>query len=275
MISEKKLVRLLDMNPFSVPKLYQRHDLPVFVKTALVLWQVIAVYTLIKLLIETNVFDIDTFVRKLGYAVILVFTMIGIYLILSTNRDHRFSIESLPELNSSLDIATSKYHVGVCITVIVFCLVAHVSAFTFLGTPSEIVFLINYMLFVSTNYTVVGFKHLVSKSTKAVVVKTIQSETPIKVVHRFRQVLTYNQSIEDIYSFSVLVGLSNGVFMILISLITYWNVYGFHKIFDCFESNHPFISIVSQHYAMFQFILLGNVSTKQLNNVSKCFIFFV
>lgn len=268
MISEDRLVRLLDMNPFSIPKLRQRHNLPVCVKTVLVMWQVTAVYHLIALLLEMTVSDVETFVWKFSCTVILIFTLISIYLILSTSRDHRFNFERLSELNSSLDLTKSTQHVDGVIPVIVFFLVAHVSAFTFLSNPSEIVFLINYMIFVSTTYTVSGTKHLVSKSMKAVIDKMIQSESPINIARHLRQALLRNQSIEDKYSFSVLLGLSNGVFMILISLTTFWNVYGLHKICDCFEINHPLISIVSQYYAMFQLILLGIVSTKQLSYVS-------
>lgn len=268
MISEERLVRLLDMNPFSIPKLRQCHNLPVCVKTALVVWQVTAVYNLVTLLFEMTVSDVETFVWKLSCTVILVFTLISIYLILSTSRDRRFNFESISELNSSLDLTNITQHVGGVIPIIVCFLVAHVSAFTFLSIPSEIVFLVNYMIFVSTTYTVSGTKHLVCKSMKAVNNKMIQSEIPINIARHLRQALLCNQRIEDKYSFNVLLGLSNGMFMILISLTTFWNVYGLHKICDCFESNHPLISIVSQYYAMFQLILLGIVSTKQLSYVS-------
>lgn len=270
MISEEKLVRLLDMNPFSIPKLRQRHNLPVCVKAALVVWQVTAVYNLISLLYEMTVSDVETFVWKLSCTVILFFTLISIYLILSTSRDRRLNSESISELNSSLDLTKSTQHVGGVIPVIVCFLVAHVSAFTFLSIPSEIVFLINYMIFVSTTYTVSGTKHLVSKIMKAVIDNMIQSESPIIIARHFRQALLRNQRIEDKYSFSVLIGLSNGMFMMLISLTTFWNIYGLHKSCDCFESNHPFVSIVSQYYAMFQLTLLGIISTKQLSYVSLC-----
>lgn len=268
MISEERLVRLLDMNPFSIPKLLQRLNLPVCVKTALVVWQVTAVYNLIAFLFEMTVSDVETFVWKLSCTIILVFTLINIYLILSTSRDRRFNFESISELNSSLDLTKSTQLVGGVIPVLVCFLVAHMSAFTFLSIPSEIVFLINYMTFVSTTYTVSGTKHLVSKSMKALIDKMIQSESPINIVRHLRQALLRNQRIEDKYSFSVFVGLCNGIFMILISLTTYWNVYGLHKTCDCFESNHPLITIVSQYYAMFQLFLLGTISTKQLSHVS-------
>lgn len=267
MVSEESLVRLLDMNPFSIPKLCQRHNLPVCVKTALVVWQVTAVYNLIALLLEMTVSDVETFVWKLSCTVILVFTLMSFYLILSTNRDPRLNFESVSELNSSLYL-TSTQQVGGVIPVIVCFLVAHVSAFTFLSIPSEIIFLINYMIFVSTTYTVSGTKHLVFKSMKDVIDKMILSKSPINIILHLRQALLRNQRIEDKYSFSVLVGLSNGMFMILISLTTFWNVYGLHKICDCFESNHPLITVVSQYYAMFQLILLGIVSTKQRSYVS-------
>lgn len=269
MISEARLVRLLDMNPFSIPKLRQHHNLPVCLKTALAVWQVTAVYNLIALLYEMTVSDVETFVWKLSCTLILFFTLISIYLILSTSRDRRFNFEKISELNSFLDLTKSTQNVDGFIPVIVSLLVAHVSSFTFLSIPNEIVFLINYMIFVSTTYTVSGTKHLVSKSMKAVIEKMIQSESPINIALHLRQALLRNQRIEDKYSFSVLVGLSNGIFMILISLTTFWNVYGLHKICDCFESNHPLISIVSQYYAMFQLTLLGIVSTKQLSYVSR------
>lgn len=228
MISEERLVRLLDMNPFSIPKLRQRHNLPVCLKTALVVWQVTAVYNLITLLFEMTVSDVDTFVWKLSCTVILFFTLISIYLILSTSRD-QFNFESISELNSSLDLTKITQHVGGVIPIIVCFLVAHVSAFTFLSIPSEIVFLINYMIFVSTTYTVSGTKHFVSKSMKVVIDKMTQSESLINIVRYLRQALLCNQRIEDKYSFSVLVGLSNGIFMILISLTTFWNAYGLYK----------------------------------------------
>lgn len=80
MISEERLVRLLDMSPFSIPKLRQRHNLSVCVKTAVVVWQITAVYSLIALLLEMTVSDVETFVWKLSCTVILVFTRISINL---------------------------------------------------------------------------------------------------------------------------------------------------------------------------------------------------
>lgn len=163
------------MSPFSIPKLRQHHNLPVCVRTALVVWQVTAVHNLIALLLEMTVSDVETFVWKLSCTVILIFTLISIYLILSTSRDRRLNFESISEPNSSLDLTKSTQHVGGVIPVIVCFLVDHLSAFTFLTIPSEIVFLINYKMFVSTTYIVSGTKHLVSKSMKAVVDKMIQS----------------------------------------------------------------------------------------------------
>lgn len=55
MISEEDLVKFLDINPFSIPKVYQRHDLPVIFKTVLVVWQAIAVYTLAGFSLEIKV----------------------------------------------------------------------------------------------------------------------------------------------------------------------------------------------------------------------------
>lgn len=56
--------------------------------------------------------------------------------------------------------------------------------------------------------------------------------------------------------------------MVVISLTEYWKVYGLHKSCFCFESSHPFLTITSQHFAMFKLLLLGIVYTKQLSDVS-------
>lgn len=266
MISEEGLVKFLDINPFSIPKVYQRHDLPVIFKTVLVVWQAIAVYTLAVFSLEIKVYDVNTFVRKLSYINILVSTIISLYLICSSKRPNMFNLESLPELYSCLNLPTSKFP-GVIILVIIFFLIAHVSAYTCLTISSGIIFMINYLLFASTNYTVTAIKHLVSKSLKTVHYKMVPSESPISFVHYFRQVLAYNHRIEETYSFSVLIGLSGGVFMMCLSLTEYWKCFGLHKICDSYESNHPVISIVSQYYTMCQLLLLAIVSTQQLGYV--------
>lgn len=267
MISEETLVKLVDINPFSIPKIYEHHDLPVIFTTVLVVWQAIAFYILTYFAFEVKVIDVDTFVRKLSYINILVSTMIGIYLTLSSKRSRGFNLESLRELNSSLDSPPTITPPGVVIPVIICFLVAHVTAYTCLTISSGIIFMINYLLFASTNYTVTAVKHLVSKSFKSVRYKTVRSESPIEVVHCCRQVLAYSYRIEEIYSFSVLVGLFGGVFMMCLSLTEYWKCWGLHKICDSFESNHPFISIISQYYTMCQLLLLGMVSTHQVGNV--------
>lgn len=269
MISEEKLIRLLDMNPFSVRKTFKRHDLTMFMKTVLVVWQIIGVYMLIDISFEIKVSDFETFVKKLSYIGIAVYTLFGIYLIVSSNRVHRFILEDLNDFNLSMDLPTST-NSGVIIPVIIFFVVGQMSAFTFLArTP----FLLNFFIFVSTNYTVTATKHLASKTMKALIDKMVKSESPIEVVHHFRQVLTYGHLSEDIFSFSVLSGLSGGVFMILLSLTAYWKAYGLHKICNCFESQHPFVSIVSQYYAMCQLLLLGIVSTNQQGYVSRVLSF--
>lgn len=273
MISEENLVKLLDINPFSIPKLYQHHDLPVIVKTVLVVWQAIAFYILTDFTFDVKVIDVDTFVRKLSFINILVSTMIGIYLTLSSKRSHGFNLESLRELNSSPDSPPTITPPGVVIPVIICFLVAHVSAYTCLTISSGIIFMINYLLFASTNYTVTAVKHLVSKSFKYVGHRTVRSESPIEVVHYCRQVLAYSYRIEETYSLSVLVGLFGGVFMMCLSLTEYWKCWGLHKICDSFESNHPFISIISQYYTMCQLLLLGVDSTQQVGNVGILCIF--
>lgn len=266
MVSEEKLIRLFDMNPFLVRKTFKGHDLTIFIKSVLVVWQVIGVYKLITVSFEITVFDFETFVKKLSFIGIAVYTLFGIYLIVSSNRGHQFILEDLNDFNSSLDIPTSTDYSGVIIPVIIFFVVGHMSAFTFLArTP----FLLNFFVFVSTNYTVTVTKHLASRTMKALIDKMVKSESPIEVVHRFRQVLTYGYMSEDIFSFSVLSGLSGGVFMIFLSLTAYWKAYGLHKICNCFESQHPFVSIVSQYYAMCQLLLLGIVSTNQQGYVSR------
>lgn len=267
MISEETLVKLVDINPFSIPKLYQHHDLPVIFKAVLVVWQATAFYILTDFAFEVKVIDVDTFVRKLSYINILVSTMIGIYLIWSSKRSRGFNLESLRELNSSPDSPP-----GVVLPVIICFLVAHVSAYMCLTISSGIIFIINYVLFASTNYTVIAVKHLVSKSLKSVRYKTVRSESPIEVVHYCRQVLAHSYRIEETYSFSVLVGLFGGVFMMCLSLTEYWKCWGLHKICDSFESNHPFISIISQYYTMCQLLLLGIVSTQQVGNVGILYI---
>lgn len=269
MISEEQLVRFLDMNPFSVRKIYRRHDLTMLIKTVLVVWQVIGVYKTIALSIEINVFDVETFVKKFSYICIAVYTLIGIYLVLSSSRVRWFILEDLNDFNSSLDLPTST-NSGVIIPVIFFCLVGHISAFTFLARTA---FIVNFFVYASTNYTVTAIKHLASKSLKALIDKMVKSESPIEVVHNFRQVLSYDRKSEDIFSFIILTGLSNGVFIIFLSLVAYWKAYGLHQICNCFESNHPFVSIVSEYYAMCQLLLLGIVSTNQQGFVSNVKIF--
>lgn len=266
MISEEKLVHFLDMNPFSIPKFSKRHELSSFLKTALVICQAIAFYAITVFVFEMKVFDIDTFVKKTSFIYISVTILIEVYLILSLNRTFWFDFEGLTELNSTLDLQISSDS-GV-VPIITFFLVAHVSAFTCFTLSSGFVFLTHYLLLISTNYTVTAIKHVLSKSLKAVIGKMIQEDLPVKVVHCFRRVLAHNQTIVDIYSFSVLVGLSGGVFMVVISLTEYWKVYGLHKTCFCFESSHPFLTIASQHFAMFQLLLLGIVSTKELSDVS-------
>lgn len=267
MISEEKLVHYLDMNPFSIPKFSKRHDLSGFLKTALVICQAIAFYAITDFVFEIKVFDIDTFMKKTSFVYILVTILIEVYLILSPNRVFWFDFEGLTELNSTLDLHKSSDS-GVVVPIIIFFLLAHVSAFTCFTLSSGFVFLTHYLLLISTNYTVTAIKHVLSKSLKAVIDKMIQEDRPVKVVHSFRRVLAHNQTIVEIYSFSVLVGSSGGVFMVVISLTDYWKVYGLYKSCFCFESSHPFLTIASQHFAMFQLLLLGIVSTKQLCDVS-------
>lgn len=267
MISEEKLLHFLDMNPFSIPKFSKRHELSGFFKTVLVICQAMAFYAIAAFVFEIKVFDIDTFVKKISFIYILVTDLIEIYLILSISRVFWFDFEALTELNSSLDLQTSSDS-GVVVPIIIFFLLAHVSAFTCFTLSSGFVFLSHYLLLISSNYTVTAIKHVLSKSLRAVVDKMIHEERPVKVVHCFRRVLAHNQTIVDIYSFSVLVGSSGGVFMVVISLTEYWKVYGLHKSCFCFESSHPFLTIASQHFAMFQLLLLGLVSTKQLSDVS-------
>lgn len=245
MISEETLVRLLDMNPFSNPKLCRQYELPVFVKIALTVWKAIAVYTTITVLFKMKVFDIETFVFKLSSIYILISTLICSYLVWSPSRDDCFNLEGLLELSSTLYVPSSRpTHSDIVIPIMICLLVAHVWAFTYL---TETVFVINYLLFACTNYTETASKRIVSKSAKAVIDNMVQKGNPIEVVHNSRQVVTQSQSIEDIYFVSVLIGLTGGVFMILISLTLYWRVYGLLKTCDCFESKHPFVTIFSQY----------------------------
>lgn len=267
MISEEKLVHFLDMNPFSIPKFSKRHELSVLLKTALVICQAIAFYTITAFVFEMKVLDIDTFVRKTSFIYISVTTLLEVYLILSPNRDFWFDFEGLTELNSTLDLQT-RSDSGVVVPIIILFLLAHVSAFTCFTLSSGFVFLTHYLLLISANYSVTAITHVLSNSLKAVIDKMIHKDRPVKVLHCFRRVLPQNHKIIDIYSFSVLVGLSGGVFMVVISLVEYWKVYGLHKTCFCFESSHPFLTIASQHFAMFQLLLLGIVSTKQLSDVS-------
>lgn len=90
MVFEESLVRLLDMNPFSVRKIFKRHDLPIFIKIVIVVWQLISVYELIASSLKINVFDVETFVIKLSFIYISIYTLVGIYLIVTSNRVHRF-----------------------------------------------------------------------------------------------------------------------------------------------------------------------------------------
>lgn len=237
------------------------------------MWQAIAIYTLTAISFEVKIIDVDTFVRKLSYINILVSSMFSIYLVVSSSRANWINLELfIFELTSSLDLPTNKY-LGVIIPVIVCFLVAHVSAYTILMISVGITFIVNYSFFASTNYTVTAIKHLVLKSMKAVIFKIVQSERPLEILCSFRQVLAYDHRIEDKYSFSVLIGLSGGVFMMCLSLIEYWKCYGLHKFCNSFESNHPFISTFSQYYSMCQLLLLGIVSTQQLSCVSILKIF--
>lgn len=263
MISEEMLVKFLDLNPFSIPKLCRQHESPVFVKLALVVWQTIALYTSITVLFEMNIFDIETFIYKFSFMYILVSTLITTYLVLSRRR---FNLEGILELSSSFNVPPSTLSDEV-IPIIMLFLVAHVTAFTFLA---KTVFVINYLFLASTNYTVIATKRIVSKSMKAVIDKMVRNDirSPLEVLHSFRQVLTHNLSIENTYCVSVLIGLTGGVFMILISLTLYWKVYGLHKTCDCFESKHPFVTVVSQYYAMCQLLLLGLTSSQQQIYVS-------
>lgn len=266
MISEETLVRLLDMNPFSNPKLCRQYELPVFAKIALIVWQALAVYTTITVSFKMKVFDIESFVFTLSSIYILISTLISSYLVWSPSRVDCFNLEELLELSSTLDVPSST-HSDIMIPIMICLLVAHVSAFTYLA---QNVFIINYLLFACTNYTLIATKRIVSKRIKAVIDKMVQKDNPIEVVHNFRQVLTQSQGLEDIYFVSVLIGLTGGLFMILISLSLYWKVYGLLKTCDCFESKHPFVTIFSQYYAMCQLLLLGLTSTQQQINVSIC-----
>lgn len=120
--------------------------------------------------------------KKTSFIYILVTTLIEVYLILSSNRVFWFDFEGLTEFSSTLDLKTSSDS-GVVVPIIIFFLLAHVSAFTCFTLSSGLVFLTHYLLLISTNYTVTAIEHVLSKSLKAVFDKMIQEDRPVKVVH--------------------------------------------------------------------------------------------
>lgn len=91
--------------------------------------QAIEFYAITAFVFEIKVFDIDTFVKKISFIYILVTTLIEVYLTLSLNRVFWFDFEGLTELNSTLDLQTNSDS-GVVVPIIIFFLLAHVSAFT-------------------------------------------------------------------------------------------------------------------------------------------------
>lgn len=64
MISEENLVELFDINPFSITKLYQHHDLPVIFKTDSVVWQAKAFYKFTDFAFEVKVINVGKFCKE-------------------------------------------------------------------------------------------------------------------------------------------------------------------------------------------------------------------
>ncbi|KAG8304848.1 hypothetical protein J6590_084550 [Homalodisca vitripennis] len=134
--------------------------------------------------------------------------------------------------------------------------------------PHQIFYRLNILITSFSSIQAVLMKYMVSKRMRVVTEKVTESQTILELMSKTRQILRFNQKVNDIFSLRVANAVLSGMLSFLYFLAAFWRVYGTHKVMHNMEYQNPVLTIPLRTKVITELLFLAGISSKISNEVS-------
>lgn len=277
MLSESVLVRALDFNPLSTPKIERTKKTPLWMQALVVVLNIFSCVLTYLALVYFEVIDIELFVWQVNSVAYYLLSLAFQSWILLTSlsdklKENHLTLEELNTFDNQVNV-TIPSHFNFFIWIVLVLAYARLISLVLLVDLWSIWVssAVGVAMYTLTTNQVICLKYMISSRYKVLIDRFKNSE-PEDQTHfeNARLILRMNRKIEEFYSFPLGISLLRDLTTLFMSALAFWRVYGVKNISEIsFERDNPVLAIFLHQHPWVQMAVLSMLSTTVTNQVFR------
>lgn len=252
MVSQRIFVGLFDCNPFTFPKLKKCNKTPKWIRAILILNEIVAFASILKVLYKTKLTDISSFVLITDFTIDVLSILMNTYALIVYNDSHHVFIEDLTDFDTCLNVQYTYATFDQFLFSITIVSVFQMFAMIWFIPYYVIWYTGNLAVNMFAIYQVSAMIYFISNRAQLLVRSIAESEDSLELTGLVRRILHYNKQVNNAYSQRLANALFTSTAVLLHSMTAFWRVFGLHKIDDSFEYLAPVLTFAVHWRLVFE-----------------------